>query len=123
MIDVQRAFLNGSLCKQFVQEYVSFVSVEAPVSRILVTEKEKVLSFYGVLGTLGGTFGLFTGMSLLSFAEIVIFLVIFVHAVGLETLDTLLGKVSDGKSYCNRLLETETSVNVRNCLFLFHGQF
>ena len=118
MTDVQRTFANGSLCQQFVQDYVSFVSIESPVSRIILTEKEKVLTFSGVVGTIGGTFGLFAGMSMLSFAEIVIFMVIFVHAMVLEMNSALLGKLLHWESYHDRILRTQSLVNVSNCLFL-----
>ena len=73
--DLARSFANGSLCKTFVEDYVSFVSVESPTTSVIMSEKDQKVSFYDQLGTIGGTLGLFTGMSALSMIEVVFLIV------------------------------------------------
>ena len=48
------------------------LSVESPTSAGILTNKDKRIFFYDGLSTVGAHYALFTGMSLLSFAEIVI---------------------------------------------------
>ena len=45
------------------------------VSKVTRIKKDRRYSFNGMIGTLGGTLGLFTGMSLLSMVEIVFWVV------------------------------------------------
>ena len=67
------SYANGSLCKSFVKNYLSFVSVESPSTSVISSRREKRFSFFDQLGTIGGTLGLFTGMSLLSIADVLLF--------------------------------------------------
>ena len=68
--DLRTSFIDGSLCKSFVKNYVSFVSVESPTSLIITTNKDRRIYFYDQLGTFGGTLGLFAGFSVISFFEV-----------------------------------------------------
>merc|ERR1712079_546803 len=68
--DLMTSFNNGSLCKEYVRNYVSFVRVESPISKILFTKKDRRIYFYDQLGTFGGTFALFMGMSVISMFEV-----------------------------------------------------
>ena len=68
--DLVTSFTNGSLCKDYVMNYVSFVRVESPISKILFTKKDRRIYFYDQLGTFGGTFGLFMGVSVISIFEV-----------------------------------------------------
>ena len=68
--DLVTSFTNGSLCKDYVLNYVSFVRVESPISKILFTKKDRRIYFYDQLGTFGGTFGLFMGASVISIFEV-----------------------------------------------------
>ena len=70
---------NGTFCMEYFQNYVAFVTVDGPSSAVILTERDKSLYFYDILSTLGGHFGLFCGMSLLGFAEIVILLIVFLY--------------------------------------------
>ena len=58
-----------------MKNYVAYVNVYSPSTGIIMTKRDKAVSFFDQLGTVGGTFGLFVGTSLLSFAEVVIFIV------------------------------------------------
>ena len=68
--DVRTSFHNGSLCQDYVKNYVSFVSVESPSSRIISTHKDRRIFFYNQLSTVGGTLAIFFGMSAISFFEL-----------------------------------------------------
>ena len=68
--DLEISFSNGSLCKDYAKNYVSFVRVESPISKILLTKKDRRIYFYDQLGTFGGTFGLFMGVSVISMFEL-----------------------------------------------------
>ena len=60
-----------SLCKQFVEKYVTLVSVESPTNTVGHTVRDIRDSLIEKLGIIGGTIGLFTGFSLLSLLEII----------------------------------------------------
>ena len=68
------SFTNGSLCKDYARNYVSFVRVDSPISKILFTKKDRRIYFYDQLGTFGGTFGLFMGVSVISIFEVCFFI-------------------------------------------------
>ena len=71
--DLLTSFTNGSLCKDYARNYVSFVRVESPISKILFTKKDRRIYFYDQLGTFGGTFGLFMGVSVISMFQVFAF--------------------------------------------------
>ena len=73
--DLTKSYRNGSLCEEYVKNYVGFVNVYSPTSTVIVTKRDKAVFFYNKIGTIGGTFGLFIGMSLLSFAEVAMLVV------------------------------------------------
>ena len=73
--DLATSYDNGSLCKDYVTSYVAFVSVDSPTKKVILTKRDKSVFFYDKLGIVGGTFGLFVGMSLISFAEVAILLI------------------------------------------------
>ena len=75
--DLQASMANGSLCLQFIDKFVGMVSVESPTSTVTKSAREPRVTFIDQLGTIGGTLGLFTGMSVLSMVEVVFFLVTF----------------------------------------------
>ena len=75
--DLTTSFLNGSLCMDFVSNFISFVTIESPTSSVIRSKRESyTVSFNDQMGTIGGTLGLFTGMSVLSFVEIIFLLLI-----------------------------------------------
>ena len=61
------------LCEEYVQKYISIVSVEAPTSVVLKSIREERDTFSDKLAVIGGTLGLFSGMSILSMVEIICF--------------------------------------------------
>ena len=77
--DMSMGLSNGTFCTDYLENYVAFVTVDGPSPYIILTERDKSLFFYDVLSTIGGHFGLFTGMSLLGLAELVILLIIVLY--------------------------------------------
>ena len=63
-----------NFCKEYINKYVSYVSIEALESEVLKSRKERRVSFGDQLAAIGGTLGLFLGMSIISAIEIICFL-------------------------------------------------
>ena len=71
--DLYTSLVNGSLCNYFIGNYVSMVSIESPTDSVTKSERDVRVKFIDQLGTIGGTLGLFTGMSILSIIEVAFF--------------------------------------------------
>ena len=84
--DLQNSFTNGSLCQNYVKNFISFVSVKSPTNRVMKTLRDKRFTFNDQLGAIGGTLGLFTGMSVLSMVEVFIFAFVLVTCIIIELL-------------------------------------
>ena len=105
--DVRTSFNNGSLCQEYVQNYVSFVSVESPSTRIISTHKDRRIFFYTQLSTFGGTFALFVGMSVISFFEVA-FLIFYLAQELVYRMTCARGKSNGShKNYYDRHLESK----------------
>ena len=74
--DLQKSFTNGSLCQNYVKKFVTFVSISSPTTSVMRTVRDKRFTFNDQLGTIGGTLGLFTGMSVLSMIEVFFFAIV-----------------------------------------------
>ena len=72
--DLAKSYKNGSLCEEYVKNYIGFVNVYSPTAFVILTKRDRAVFLYDQIGTVGGTFGLFIGMSLLSFAEVAMLL-------------------------------------------------
>ena len=79
--DLQKSLTNGSLCKNYVKNFISFVSVSSPGTSIIRTLRDKRFTFYDQLGNVGGTLGLVTGMSLLSIVEVFLFALVLIKSI------------------------------------------
>jgi hypothetical protein len=60
---------NGELCKNFVEKYIAMVTVETPTNVVVKSFKDQRASFVEKIGLVGGTIGLFTGLSFLSLLD------------------------------------------------------
>jgi hypothetical protein len=78
--DLQTNLANGSLCRNFISKFVALVSVESPTDSITKSAREIRVTLIDQIGTVGGTLGLFTGMSILSMVEIAFFFVKFIRS-------------------------------------------
>ena len=92
--DLKTGLENGSLCKKFVETYVAQVNVESSTSTVTKSIREPKVTFIDQLGTIGGTLGLFTGMSILSMIEVCLFLFSFVKSIlQCNKTDTIVDKI------------------------------
>ena len=57
------------------------LTVESPSTSVIRSRREKRFSFNDQLGTIGGTLGLFTGISLLSMVEVFVLFYILVKSL------------------------------------------
>ena len=85
--DLAKSYENGSLCEEYMKNYVGFLNVYSPTSHVILTNRDKAVFFYDKIGTIGGTFGLFIGTSLISFAEIAMLLVSIGYQIWLFCLN------------------------------------
>ena len=60
-------------CRNYVPKYISIVTVETPTNTVIKSTRAQRITFSEQLAFVGGTMGLFTGMSILSFVEIICF--------------------------------------------------
>ena len=71
--DIAEGFSNGSLCRNYVLNYLSLVTVESPTSSLIMSKREKRITFYDKLSAIGGKLGLCVGMSIFSIFECTFF--------------------------------------------------
>ena len=79
--DLVTSLENGSLCKDYIRNYAALVTINSPSSKIIITKRDKSTFFYDRIGTIAGTFGLFVGMSFISFAELAILLIDIIYQI------------------------------------------
>lgn len=61
------------LCQDYVSKYISIVTVETPVNSVVKAKRVARITFNDKLAAIGGTLGLFSGISILSMVEVVCF--------------------------------------------------
>ena len=119
--DLAKSFANGTLCQEYVESYVAYVSVESPTSAGILTNKDKRIFFYDGLSTVGAHYALFTGMSLLSMAEIVILIVeIAYHLLKLlNPKEWLKGKQKnpDSENIDSKMCQLQHALKVSNIFY------
>ena len=59
------------ICKEIMEKDIAVVSVNLESKKYVRSIMDKKITFVGQLAALGGTLGLFTGMSILSMVEMV----------------------------------------------------
>ena len=65
--------LEMDFCKDYIFKYISIVTVETPVDSVVRAKRVVRITFNDQLAVIGGTLGLFTGISILSMVEFVCF--------------------------------------------------
>ena len=60
-------------CKGYVKKYVAIVTIETPVDTVIKSKRIARITFNDQLAVVGGTLGLFTGISILSMVEVLCF--------------------------------------------------
>ena len=58
VLDLATSFENGSLCMNYIKNYVSFVTVESPTKSVTKSMRDKRAYFIDKLATVGGTLGI-----------------------------------------------------------------
>ena len=115
--DLTKSYTNGSLCEEYIKNYVGFVNVYSPSAMVILTKRDKRIFFYDQIGAIGGTFGLFFGFSLLSFAEIAIMIISLVYQLTIYQIwqmckDPLaFEKGLEAMSLDKRMLRMETAIH------------
>ena len=62
---------DDQFCQEYVKNYITIVTIETPTETVTKSTRVKRVSFTDELAVIGGTLGLFSGMSLLSMVEII----------------------------------------------------
>ena len=60
-------------CQEYVLKYISIVTVETPVNSVVKAKRAARITFNDKLAAIGGTLGLFSGISILSMVEVLCF--------------------------------------------------
>ena len=58
------------LCEHYVQNHISMVTIETPTDTVVKSKRIQRITFNDQLAFIGGTLGLFTGISILSIVEV-----------------------------------------------------
>ena len=72
------------MCEKYVNQYVSFVSIESPTKIVTKSHRDQRKFFIDKLGTIGGTLGVCAGMSVLSMVEVGVFVYIVLLGMALD---------------------------------------
>ena len=65
---------STEFCHDYVKKYVAYVDVEGSVNSVMKSQRQKRVTFTDQLSMIGGTLGLFSGISILSLCEVAIFI-------------------------------------------------
>ena len=97
---------GGSLeyCKDYVKKYVAIVTVETPVDTVIKSKRIARTTFNDQLAVVGGTLGLFSGISILSMVEVLCF------CLTLTKRMCLIGK----DKICKRKVTSQDAENDKN---------
>ena len=88
--EFKKSMSNGSYCQDFVKKYVAQISVGSSTSSVTKSIRSPRATFIDQLGIIGGNLGLFTGMSIFSIFEVVLFIFKLVLSIfGGFTLKTI----------------------------------
>ena len=64
---------SNEFCKEYLKKYVAIVTIETPVDTVIKSKRIARTTFNEQLAVVGGTLGLFTGISILSVIEVLCF--------------------------------------------------
>ena len=78
--DLAISLSNGSLCREYIWKYISFVSVESATESISKSQLDRSTSFIDQLRIIGGNLGLCVGMSVVGMFEAMTFIFIVVKS-------------------------------------------
>ena len=79
--------LRLKFCIDYVQKYVTIVTIETPTNTVVKSKRIKRITFNDQLALIGGTLGLFSGISILSMVEVICLCLTFTKHI-LQSKDT-----------------------------------
>ena len=68
-------------CREYVRKYVALFTVESPTRAAILTHRDKALFFFDKFAIIYGTYGLFVGMSFMTFWEVVLLLLTIIYEI------------------------------------------
>ena len=113
--NLEASLSNGSLCQNYVQKYLAFVSISSPTGSVIKTVQDKRFTFFDQLGTVGGTLGLFTGMSVLSMIEVSIFAFVLLKCIIEEVINIFLNPWSIKRYFISKKKNKSENEEQRKC--------
>ena len=72
---------DGLTCQSYLEKYVAIVSIDTPSNSAIKSRRDETINFSGRLATIGGTLGLFAGISILSMVEVLCIIFSFVNLI------------------------------------------
>ena len=108
---------KNQFCQEYVKNFISIVTIETPTDTVIKSTRVRRVSFNEQLADIGGTLGLLSEMSLLSFVEIICLCFTMVKCT-YQTGETKLCKKTSTNNVeeCNsNKEETETYLNACHC--------
>ena len=90
---------NKKFCEEYVKKYISIVSIETPTDTVTKSTRVRGVSFNQQLAVVGGTLGLFTGISILSIVEIICFCFTILKHISQAGRAKIWKKTNDGKEF------------------------
>ena len=70
-----------SICPEYIRKYVALLTVESPTKEAILTHRDKALFFFDKFAIIYGTYGLFVGMSFMTFWEVVFLLLSIIYEI------------------------------------------
>ena len=101
---------GNEFCQDYVRKYVSIVTIETPTHTVIKSKRVQRTTFFDKLATIGGTLGLFSGLSILSMVEIICFCLKVNKHLCLSTRDKLCKK----RQTENETIVAEERIDVDN---------
>ena len=102
--NVQRADERSmNLCLEYVSKYISILTVETPVDSVIKAKRVQRSTFNDQLAVVGGTLGLFSGISVLSMVEIFCFCLKITKHVGQMGRSFLVVKINEDKKNLRKM--------------------
>ena len=104
---------NLKFCEDSVMKYVAIVTIETPVDTVIKSKRIARTTFNDQLAVVGGTLGLFTGISILSMVEVLCFCLTLTKHVCLIGKDKICKKKITSKDSENEKTQEEDQTYVK----------
>ena len=112
-LDLALRLNNGSLCINYINKYVSLLSVETPTKGVTKSHRDQRKFFIDKLGTIGGTLGVSAGMSVISMIEVVMLLYLILDGIFHDIINNIASFKRKIVSFLNGASTLEPSTSAR----------